>query len=223
MNEKFKEFLQSKKEVFVFLGLLVVTFVTVIAIAEATLFNKDEIVDKPGIDGDVDDDLDDEDDTTTTPETIYKFVLPTLGNQVVVREFYDADSDDSKENAIIVNGSDYRTSKGIGYANEDNSAFDVVCIYPGKVVSVEPDEVMGTTITIDHGDNLISVYYSLANSNVEVGEELEAEAVIGTAGASNFDIEAGVHVHVEVKSNKEFINLTTIIGKTFDEVASSIK
>lgn len=225
MNEKLKEFFQSKKEVFVFLGLLIVTFVTVIAIADATVFNQNE---EGLLDTDEDDttneDLDDNtDEDVVAPEVIYKFELPTLGNQIIVREFYDATVDSDKENAIIVNGDQYTMSKGIGFANEDNSAFDVVCIYPGKVLSVEPSEVMGTTITIDHGDNLISVYYSLADTNVVVGEQLEAQSVIGTSGASSFDIAAGVHVHVEVKSGSEFINLTTIIGQTIDEVASSIK
>lgn len=219
MNEKLKEFFRSKKEVFVFLGLLVATFVAVIAIAEATVFpDEDDVVDAPTEDQDEDLDTDDE----IEPETIYKFVLPTLGNQIIVREFFDLEST-TNSNSIIVNGDQFTTSKGIGYANEDNSAFDVVCIFPGEVIDIDVNEVMGTTITIDHGNDLISTYYSLSNTTVELGDKLNSQDIIGTAGASNFDIQAGVHVHVEIELGTEYINLTSIIGKTFDEVVSTSK
>ncbi len=225
MNEKLKEFFQTKKELFVFLGLLIVTFVSVITIAEVTIFNKEETPQLPDDSDDTtNDDLDDDDDDTTVqPDVSYKFELPVLGNQIVIREFYDYSTPGLNQNAIIETSSGYIQSKGISYANEDDSSFDVVSIYPGKVVSVEEDEVLGTSIKIDHGNDLISVYSSLSKTTVKVGDVVASKAVIGTSGESAFDLNASNHVHVEVISDGKYVSLKTIIGKTMDDVVSSIK
>ncbi len=229
MNEKLKEFFQTKKELLVFLALLVVTFVTVIAIAEVTVF-QDDVVDAPSDDttnDDLDDDttnddLDDEDDDTTVePEVIYEFMLPTLGNQIVIRTFFDSES--PTQDSIIETNGGYLQSNGVSYASEDNSSFEVVSVYPGTVLSVEEDEVLGTTITIDHGNDLFSVYSSLANSYVNEGDVVTSQQKLAEASASAFDINAGVHVHVQIISESNYINFLSVVGKTMDDVVASIK
>lgn len=232
MNEKLKEFFQTKKELLVFLALLVVTFGTVIAIAEVTVFQDEVIEPNEDLNNDEQDDTtnddlnndeQDEDVVTPEPEVIYEFMLPTLGNQVVIRTFFDYATPNADKNDIIETNGGFMLSKGISYANEDNSSFDVVSIYSGTVLSVEEDEVMGTTITIDHGNDLVSVYYSLANSYVSEGDVVTSQEKIGVAGASAFDLNAGVHVHLEVISENEYVNFIDIVGKTMDDVVSSIK
>ncbi len=223
MKNKFIEFLKAKKELFMFLGLLAMTFVAVIVVAEVALNNEDTTTVAPAPESD------NEDDSTLNPENdkeevVYTFVAPVNSEYVIVREFFDFDTPGQNANAYFEVNGQYVMSLGVGFALESDEEFDVVTIYPGTVLSIEESDVVGTTISIDHGD-VISTYYSVSNACVSVGELIDANTVIATASASTFDINASVHVHVEVvsKFNNEYIDLTTLIGKTMDDIASSIK
>lgn len=228
MKEKLIEFFQNKKEIIVFIGLLSVTFVAVILIANATLISEeDDVVVNPNVDDEDDDNdvvLPDED---KEPVITYDFILPVTGDKVVVRDFYNIQTPGENDDAIVETNGVYSQSKGTSYANADNTTFDVLTIYPGTVTSVVLDDVLGATITIDHGENLYSVYSSLSETNVVEGDQVIANQVIAKAGTTTFDIKAGVHVLVEVISiednKKTYIDIEEIVGKTLDEIASSIK
>lgn len=222
MKNKIKEFLNAKKELFMFLGLIAMTFVAVIIIAEVTVYNDDQPTISPTPDIDADDE-------TVTPEedkeeVVYTFSAPLESEYVIVRDFFDFDSLGQNANAYIEFDGKYVMSKGTGFALESDEEFNVITIYPGTVTNIDESEVLGTTITIDHGD-LISVYYSVQNVNVNVGDNVTANEVIAKSSASSFDINASVHVHVQIISTttNEYIDLTTIVGKTMDDIASSIK
>ena len=47
------------------------------------------------------------------------------------------------------------------------------------------DDLMGTTVTIDHGKGMESIYANLSPSlNVQAGTEVDAGTVLGTVGTS---------------------------------------
>ncbi len=224
MKENIREFFQTKKELLVFIALLLVTFVTVIAIAEVALFNdRDDIVVNPSPE---DPDLDGDEDITP-PTVTYKFNLPVSSSYVLVRTFYDMENPANNKDAIIETNGGFIESNGLSFAKEDNSTFDVLAIYPGTVLSVEEDDSMGTTITIDHGNDLISTYSALSSTTLNKGDTVDTNAIIGKSGTSVYDVKAGNHVHVQVISTidgkKNFINLNDIVGKTLDDIASSVK
>ena len=53
------------------------------------------------------------------------------------------------------------------------------------VSAVTTDDLMGTTVTIDHGKGMESVYANLSPSlNVQAGTEVDAGTVLGTVGTS---------------------------------------
>ncbi len=55
----------------------------------------------------------------------------------------------------------------------------------GTVTDVSTDDMMGVTVTVDHGKGMESVYSNLAESvNVQPGTEVEAGTVIGTVGTT---------------------------------------
>ncbi len=227
MKEKLIEFFQNKKELIVFIGLLSITFLAVVLVANSTLEQDRDVVDTPNTDQDSDDDNDVVVPNPDLETPVYSFILPVDENKIVVRDFYNIETPGENDNAIIETNGMYFQSKGVSYANEDNSSFDVITIHPGTVTSVIADDVLGTTVTIDHGDNLYSVYSSLATTTVSEGDVVSENQVIATAGTSTYDIKAGVHVHVEIMSienNKTtYINIDDIVGKTIDDIASSIK
>lgn len=85
---------------------------------------------------------------------------------------------------------------------------DVLAVFDGKVLSVETTFLQGTTITIDHGNGLCSVYNSLADGDsVNVGQEVSQGQVIGQVSTSNRqEYKDGAHLHFEVRENGQLVD-----------------
>jgi murein DD-endopeptidase MepM/ murein hydrolase activator NlpD len=85
---------------------------------------------------------------------------------------------------------------------------DVLAVYGGTVKSVETTLLKGTTVVIDHGDGLMSVYNSLADGeSVSVGQKVAKGDVIGKVSLSNRQESGdGAHLHFEVMENGKYID-----------------
>lgn len=217
MKDKIKRFLIDKKELLIFIAVVVVVFATVVtiaslALADTPVVKNDDIVDK-------DDDGNENDNPIIVPEDPIKFIVPVSGEYELVRTYFDPTLPDAElVSAIISTGSYMIESKGISYAKKDNSVFDVCSIYDGTVTSVVEDEIYGTCVTIKHSDSVVSVYSSLSGVTLKANDSVTSGQTIGQAATSLFDVEAGVHVHLEIKVNGEFVNPTTIFGKEMQEI-----
>ena len=78
---------------------------------------------------------------------------------------------------------DWRVHEGIDVAAEEG--IRVLAAAAGKVSEVYEDELMGVTVVIDHGDDLVSVYANLAaEPSVEVGQRVYTGDIIGAVGAT---------------------------------------
>ncbi len=80
---------------------------------------------------------------------------------------------------------------------------EVFAVYDGTVKSVESSLLKGTTVTIDHGNGLYSVYNSLADGGaVTVGQSVKQGDVIGEVSVTNRqEYKNGAHLHFEVTEN----------------------
>lgn len=85
---------------------------------------------------------------------------------------------------------------------------NVYAVYDGTVESVTSGYLTGTTVVIDHGDGLKSVYNSLTDGeSVTVGQSVKQGDVIGTVSSSNLqEMQDGAHLHFEVTENGVKIN-----------------
>lgn len=224
MKDKIKRFFIDKKELLVFIAVVVVVFATVITIATLALNDTPVVGDDPVVNpGDDDDDPtqkpEDPDDNNPVDLPKAKFAVPVKGEYEMVRIFFDLSlSDEELVSAIISTGSYMIESKGVSYAKSDNSVFDVCSIYDGKVTSVEEDELDGVCVTIRHADGVESIYSSLSDVSVKVNDTIKLGQTIGKASTSLTDVEAGVHVHLEVRVNDAYVNPTTVFGKELSEV-----
>ena len=224
MKDKIKRFFIDKKELLVFIAVVVVVFATVITIATLALNDTPVVGDDPVVNpGDDDDDPtqkpEDPDDNNPVDLPKAKFAVPVKGEYEMVRIFFDLSlSDEELVSAIISTGSYMIESKGVSYAKSDNSVFDVCSIYDGKVTSVEEDELDGVCVTIRNADGVESIYSSLSDVSVKVNDTIKLGQTIGKASTSLTDVEAGVHVHLEVKVNDAYVNPTTVFGKELSEV-----
>lgn len=77
---------------------------------------------------------------------------------------------------------------------------DVVACYDGTVVNIASDILDGTVITIDHGNNLKTVYKSLNDDViVKLNQQVKKGDVIGSASASSTgETTDSAQVHFEV-------------------------
>lgn len=230
MRNKFVNFLSDKKDLLIFIGILILTFVSVITIATLASRDKEEPVTNVG--APVEDPETQTPDkeiippiTDVKPEQVFTFALPIDGEYVVAREFFDINDETTITSAVMSNGTTYRESTGISYAKADNSIFDVLCSYPGEVVKIEgnDDSLEGYTITVAVGEGLYTVYSSLSEVNVEIGENVDLKQKIGVSGTSINDLDAKIHVHFQVIKDNEFINPKIVIGKKLTAITSSMK
>ena len=85
---------------------------------------------------------------------------------------------------------------------------NVFAAYDGTILSVETTFLQGTTVTIDHGNGLYTIYNSLADGeSVAVGQQVKQGDVIGQVSTTNRqEYTDGAHVHFQVKEGGEFIN-----------------
>ncbi len=96
---------------------------------------------------------------------------------------------------------DWRTHGGLDIAAAQG--VQVLSISAGTVAQVYDDDLMGTTVVVDHGGGLQSWYSNLAaETAVAEGDQVEIGSVLGTVGGTAI-AEVGVepHVHLETILN----------------------
>lgn len=100
----------------------------------------------------------------------------------------------------------YEGHMGIDFGGEENAA--VFAVYDGTIESVTTGYLEGTKIVIDHGNNLKTVYTSLANGDlVTEGQTVKAGDKIGEISTTNSqEYKDGAHLHFECFENGERIN-----------------
>ena len=120
------------------------------------------------------------------------------------------------KNSIIYYENIYMQNSGVDYKLEE--VFDVVSVLDGKVISVEDNDMMGTTVQIKHDNNLISVYQSLSNVKVKVDDTIIQGQVIAQSGESNINKDLGNHLHFELYHNGKIVNPEEYYNKSIDEL-----
>lgn len=100
----------------------------------------------------------------------------------------------------------FEAHKAIDFFAEDGAP--VYAVYDGVISDVKTTLLTGTTITIDHGNGLFTVYNSLTDGDkVFVGQSVKQGAEIGTVSTSNRQEAAeGAHLHFQTVENGETIN-----------------
>lgn len=94
---------------------------------------------------------------------------------------------------------DWRTHDGIDITTPLGTP--VAACAKGTVTDVSTDDMMGVTVTIDHGKGMESVYSNLAETvEVQVGSEVEAGTVIGAVGTTAISESADAsHLHFSLR------------------------
>lgn len=93
---------------------------------------------------------------------------------------------------------DWRTHSGVDISAELGA--QVKADAGGTVEAIEQDYFMGTTLTIDHGNGMKSVYSNLAElPTVKVGDSVITGAIIGAVGnTAKAESREAPHLHLEM-------------------------
>ena len=167
------------------------------------------------VDGEIIDSGDRNIPVVSTSKTIVK---PYLDSDVsLVKGFYDYKGDsDSQEKSIIFYENTYMQNSGVDYTCEN--VFDIISVLDGTVISVQKNDIMGTTIEIRHNNDLISVYQSLSEVNVSKDDKVIQGQIIAKSGSSNIENRDGNYLHFELYYKGKIVNPEEYYNKSLDEL-----
>ncbi|HEY4553190.1 MAG TPA: M23 family metallopeptidase [Bacillaceae bacterium] len=137
-------------------------------------------------------------------------------NVEYVTQFFDPDaSAEEQAAALIVDGTQYRPNMGLDIAMKDGKDFEVLAALSGKVITVRQDTLLGNVIEIEHEKGILTVYQSVKDFKVKVGDEVKQGQAIATSGTSQLNKEAKIHVHFEIRKDNEALNPLDYFGQPF--------
>ena len=136
-------------------------------------------------------------DTPTSTQII--FAVPVV-NSTVTKDYTSS--------TVVYNQTlgVYTGHMGMDFSAEAGS--NVVAVWEGKVESITTSYLKGTTIVIDHGNGLKSIYNSLdALENLSEGQTVTKGEVIGYVSDNNRqEYKDGPHLHFEVTLDNEWVD-----------------
>jgi stage II sporulation protein Q len=135
------------------------------------------------------------------------FAKPVSDNMVIFRDYFTAELTGAAREAAIIRLADDSTmiNRSLVYTAEDKEAkFNVTAALSGKVTRSESTELYGYLVEVEHVNGIKTVYRSLSEVTVKVGDTIKQGAVLGKAGECLLDSEAGVHLEFQVLDAQGF-------------------
>ena len=164
-----------------------------------------------------------------TTKSFFRNYMPTSGEDVTIampytseevsiyKDYYDKDSDEeARKKSIIYYENVYMQNSGIDYMS--NNTFDIISILDGNVIKVSEDEMMGKYVEIRHSNDLISVYQSLGDINVEENQNVKRGDVIATSGKNKLYSEINNGLHFELSYKGSYVNPNLYLMKKVQDM-----
>ena len=102
------------------------------------------------------------------------------------KSFYENEgNEENQEKSLLFYKNTYMQNTGILYTNENS--FDIVSVLDGNVTSITKDDILGNVVEITHSNDLITIYQTLGEVNVKVGDHVKKNDKIGISGNVNID------------------------------------
>ncbi|WP_278088387.1 peptidoglycan DD-metalloendopeptidase family protein [Peribacillus frigoritolerans] len=154
-------------------------------------------------------------------ETI-KMPVADADKSVIKKQFYDVNADEkAQEEALVFYNNRYEQNKGIDIGMEDGKSFDVKASLSGNVTKVQDDALLGNLVEVEHEDGVVTRYQSVKDIKVAVGDKVKQGQAIATAGKSQINEEAGVHVHFEIRKDNIALNPLDFVDKQASAIQSA--
>lgn len=146
----------------------------------------------------------DEDESGKPTDNKIVFSLP-VANSTVIKGYTSSTVVFNKTLGV------YTGHMGIDFAAEAGSV--VVAVYDGTIESITTSYLQGTTITINHGNGLKTIYNSVeAAEDLAEGQNVKKGDAIATVSDNNRqEYKDGAHLHFEVIENGKKIDPETYL------------
>lgn len=117
----------------------------------------------------------------------------------------------------------WATHKGIDLLAAENSP--VTAMYDGTVLEVGESYGMGHYVKVDHGENVVATYASLADVQVVAGQNVAKGDKLGVVSTTaSYEFSDGAHLHLEVAKNGEQVDPTDYVeGKIYREITKTVE
>lgn len=139
----------------------------------------------------------DEAEETAKPE-VRKLVMPVEGE--IINEFSNGELIKSNTTGA------WQTHNGVDI--EATLGDSVIASDAGTVSAIEEDPLWGVTVTIDHGNGIITRYCNLNSGvTVQAGQQISSGEEIGAVGeTADIETSDGSHLHFEVLKNGSYVD-----------------
>ena len=123
----------------------------------------------------------------------------------IAKSFYSKDSDEeTQKKSLIYYQNTYMQNSGVLYNSDE--AFDVLSVLNGTVKNIENDTLLGTYIVIEHDADLSTIYYSITDTTLKVGDTVKQGDVIGKSGTNKITDSKKNNLLFEVNYKGSFID-----------------
>jgi len=148
---------------------------------------------------------------TANGETL-RWPVAKMEEMTTIVPFYDAAaSEEEKEAAMVEYQNTFMPHMATDLARKDAESFEVLAAMSGKVTVASQTPTNGYEVQIEHPNGWVTVYQSLTDLKVQLGDEVEQGDTIAIAGQSELEPQEGAHVHFEVRNNGLPVNPNTLI------------
>lgn len=141
--------------------------------------------------------------TISTKETV---IRPYNASDVIASiPFYNQNgTDEQQQAALIYYENIYMENTGVMYTSSNE--FSVISVLDGTVKDIKDDEIMGKIVEVENSKNITTIYQSMGELQVSVGDNLKQGDVIGTSGKNNIISNDLYGLHFEVFKHGEIID-----------------
>ncbi|SFE61081.1 M23 family metallopeptidase [Alteribacillus iranensis] len=137
----------------------------------------------------------------------------------IIGYYYDHDAAaEEQQDALVYYNNMYYQNKGIDIAGKDGETFEVAAAVTGEVIRAEKDSILGYVVEVKHEDNIVTSYSSLEDLRVEEGDTITQGSILGMAGRNQYNSDAGIHAHFEIRKDGEPMDPTDAFHQKLKEL-----
>lgn len=138
-------------------------------------------------------------------EVSTKPIKPFKKDNVEISKYYYKREDDTdrQEKSLIKYNNIYMPNTGVLYSSDEE--FEILATLDGKVTNVKEDNILGNIVEIMHSDNLITVYQSVKDVKVKIGDQVKQGDVIALSSSNKLDETKDYCLHFEVYKDGNLI------------------
>lgn len=133
-------------------------------------------------------------------------INPYTSDTVSISKYYYNKNDEEtrQQQSLIKYENIYMPNTGILYSSD--TEFEIVAILDGKVSSIKEDDILGNIIEIEHSNNIVTIYQSVKDVKVKIGDTIKQGDTIALSGSNKLESEKDNCLHFEVYQDGSLVN-----------------